>query len=135
MPETVKGYFLPRKVSTPWPPPTSTIKPPFVTRLLVEAMSLECWAASFWEDSKKRLPRVLNTRIGRVATRMAGLQEKKFRLTSRGEREVMERWDPTDAVKAAVGARFTSALRTILPRYWVTDEMVTKTITEAASLP
>ena len=66
---------------------------------------------------------------------MAGLQEKKFRLTSRGEREVTERWDPTDAVKAAVGARFTSALRTILPRYWVTDEMVTKTITEAASLP
>ena len=106
-----------------------------VVRLLVEAMSLECWAASFWDDSKKRLPRFLNTRIGQVATRMAGLKEKKIRLTARGEQEVTERWEPTDAVKAAVGARFTSALRTILPRYWVTDQMVTETITEAASLP
>jgi hypothetical protein len=103
--------------------------------LLIEAMSLECWAAAFWDDSKKRLPRFLNTRIGQVATRLAGLKEKKIRLSSRGEREVIERWEPTDAVKAAVGARFVSALRTILPRNWMTDQMVTEIITEAASLP
>src|SRR5947208_4157770 len=30
MPDTVNGYFLPRKVSTPCPPPTPTIKPPLV---------------------------------------------------------------------------------------------------------
>src|SRR5262245_39310018 len=30
MPDTVKGYCLPRKVSTPFPPPTPTMKPPLV---------------------------------------------------------------------------------------------------------
>src|SRR3954451_7429135 len=30
MPETVNGYCLPRKVSTPLPPPTPTINPPLV---------------------------------------------------------------------------------------------------------
>jgi hypothetical protein len=104
------------------------------TRLLIEAMSLECWAAAYWGDSRKTLPRFLNTTLGQTSTRLARLYEKKTRLTNRGELEVIERWVPTDPARAAVGARITSALRMILPRYWVTDQIITDTITEATKL-
>jgi hypothetical protein len=104
------------------------------TRLLIAAMSLECWSAAFWDDSRKTLPRFLNTTLGQTSTRLARLYEKKTRLTNRGEQEVIERWVPTDPARAALGGRITSALRTVLPRYWVTDQMITDTITEAARL-
>jgi hypothetical protein len=40
MPDTVKGYFLPRNTSMPWPPPTRTTNPPFVKTTLAAPVSV-----------------------------------------------------------------------------------------------
>jgi hypothetical protein len=121
-------------------------------RLLIEAMALEVWAACFYEDQKAKLPKLLNTTAGRKAVWCSHIRETKTRLTTKWvtrscypvsegpmqkittEVPVTDRWKPTPYVRVAVGKRVFLALREVLPRGWVTDQMITETITEAARL-
>jgi hypothetical protein len=117
-------------------------------RLLIEAMTLEVWAACFYEDQKVKLPKLLNTTVGRTAVWCAHIRETKIRLTTKWvmracyptregpmqkvtvEVPVTERWKPTPYVRVAVGKRVFLALREIVPTNWVTDQMITETLKE-----
>jgi hypothetical protein len=118
----------------------------FARRLLIEAMALEVWAACFYQDQKVRLPKLLNTTVGRTAVRCAHIRETKMRITTKWvtrscyptsegpmlktsvEVPVTDRWKPTHYVRAAVGKRVFAALREILPLNWVSDQMITETL-------
>lgn len=118
----------------------------FARRLLIEAMTLEVWATCFYEDQKVKLPKLLNTTIGRTAVWCAHIRETKTRSTTKWimrscyptsegpmlkttiEVPVTDRWKPTPYVRVAVGKRVFLALREILPANWVSDQMITETI-------
>ncbi len=115
-------------------------------RLLIEAMTLEVWAACFYDDQKSRLSRLLNTTVGRTAVWCAHIRETKMRLTAKwvtrscypvsegpmqkiiAEVPVTDRWKPTPYVRVAVGRRVFLALREVLPANWVTDQMIAETL-------
>jgi hypothetical protein len=115
-------------------------------RLLIEAMTLEVWAACFYQDQQAGLPRLLNTTAGRTAVWCAHIRETKTRVITKWvtrtcypasegpmqkvitEVPVTDRWKPTHYVRVAVGRRVFRALREVLPSGWVTDQMITETI-------
>jgi len=117
-------------------------------RLLIEAMTLEVWSACFYEDQKTRLPKLLNTTVGRTAVWCAHIRETKMRLATKWvarscypvsegpmqkttvEVPVTDRWRPTPYVRVAVGKRVFIALREILPANWVTNQMIAETMKE-----
>lgn len=115
-------------------------------RLLIEAMTLEVWAACFYQDQRAKLPKLLNTTVGRTAVWCAHIRETKIRLTTKWvtrscypvsegpmqkitvEVPITDRWKPTPYVRVAVGKRIFVALREMLPTNWVTDQMIAKTL-------
>lgn len=115
-------------------------------RLLIEAMTLEVWAVCFYRDQKAKLPKLLNTTVGRTAVWCAHTRETKIRLTTKWvtrscypasegpmqkitvEVPVTDRWKPTPYVRVAVGKRVFTALREILPSNWVSDQMIAETL-------
>jgi hypothetical protein len=115
-------------------------------RLLIEAMTLEVWAACFYQDQKVKLPKLLNTTVGRTAVWCAHIRETKIRLTTKWvtrscyptsegplqktavEVPITDRWKPTPYVRVAVGKRVFIALREILPANWVNDQMIAETL-------
>jgi hypothetical protein len=106
-------------------------------RLLLEAASLEAWAACWYEGQKKDLPRFLHTQLGKVAFRFARIRETKVRYVSmrradgtriETELPVVERWKPGEPTFTAVGRRVYEALREVLPKDWFTDELITQTL-------
>jgi hypothetical protein len=115
-------------------------------RLLIEAMTLEVWAACFYRDQKAKLPKLLNTTAGRTAVWCAHIRETKVRTATKWEHRncysasegpwrkytveepVTDRWKPSPYVRVMVGKRVFLALREMLPTNWVTDQMITETI-------
>lgn len=123
----------------------------FARRLLIEAMTLELWGACFYQDQKAKLPKLLNTTVGRTAVWCAHIRETRVRLTTKWvtrscypvsegpmlktsvEMPVTDQWKPTPYVRVAVGRRVFLALRDILLPNWVTDQMIADTINLMAS--
>lgn len=116
-------------------------------RMLIEAMTLEVWAACFYHGQKRDLPKLLHTTVGRTAVWFAcksGLKETKTRTVARWitrncypvsegpmqkvyvDETTTDKWRPSNYVRVAVGRRVFTALREILPTDWVTDRMVTE---------
>lgn len=118
-------------------------------RMLIEAMTLEVWAACYYHGQKRDLPKLLNTTVGRTAVWFAckgGLKETKTRTVAKWitrncypasegpmqkvyvDETTTDRWRPSNYVRVAVGRRVFTALREILPSNWVTDQMITATL-------
>jgi hypothetical protein len=118
-------------------------------RMLIEAMTLEVWAACFYHGQKRDLPKLLNTTVGRTAVWFAckgGMKETKTRTVAKWttrncypasegpmqkvyvDETTTDKWRPSNYVRVAVGKRVFDALREILPSNWVTDQMITETI-------
>jgi hypothetical protein len=123
-------------------------------RMLIEAMTLEVWAACFYHGQKRDLPKLLDTTVGRTAVWFAckgGLKETKTRTVARWitrncypasegpmqkvyvDETTTDKWRPSNYVRVAVGRRVFLALREILPANWVTDQMIWETLTETQS--
>ena len=120
-------------------------------RLLIEAMTLEVWAKCFYEGSKAELPRLLYTTVGRSAVWLSHIQDTQVRTVTKlvyrncypvsegpmkkitVEEPQTDKWRPSNYVRVAVGKRVFEALREILLRDWVTDQMIADTLTEARS--
>jgi hypothetical protein len=114
--------------------------------LLIEAMTLEVWAKSFYEGRKAELPRLLSTTVGRAAVWLSHIQDTQVRTVTKWitrncypvsegpmkkvtvEEPQTDKWRPTPYVRVTVGKRVFLALREILPANWITDQMIAETL-------
>jgi len=116
------------------------------SRFLIEAMSLELWAACFYQGERSKLNKLLHTTVGRTAITLSKIRETIPRIVTKNikrscypasegpwqkittEEPITDRWEPSKYVRTFVGKRIFNALRELVSPFWITDEMILETV-------